>query len=238
METEAKILDYFANLLSEMSEKLIEMNVNMKRFHSHVVRLFPPGDCIPASSDPEDIFDALVKNGLMNHLHYDPPLESVAQRFGTSSDSSMMALVREYNKKLTAFTATTKLADYISKCETEDEADPDESILPNPAKYDKAYFKKLRVKLQIRITDETLKYIDDLWRSLAEHFLLPSLSALLDSVLASSLIIVWLVPDQIVQQILERISGASEFFRRHHITEVFIDDECVYKDMEEHEIVS
>ena len=238
-ESEAKLKDDFTSLLWKMSEKLIEMNVNMKDLCYHVEWLFP-GDCIPTRSDPEpgpkEIFSALMGKKLMNHLNYNPPLESIAKKFDKTADSSLLDLVENYKVKRTAFVATTSLADFISKCENEEEADPDEPL--DKTKYDKAFFRKLRLKLKIKITIETIEYIDDLWRSLADEFLLPSLSALLDKVISGSLTIVWLVQENIIQKILERIPVASDFFRRHHITEVFIDDECVYMDTEQLHVVS
>ena len=78
------------------------------------------------------------------------------------------------------------------------------------------------------MTGKTLEYVDDLWLSLAEYFLLPALSALLDNIKRGCIEVSWLIPPHFVFQIVGNLQENTSFFETKDIVEVFIEGECVY----------
>ena len=78
----------------------------------------------------------------------------------------------------------------------------------------------------------TLSYVDELWRSLAEEFDLPSLTAVIHSIIEGSLVVTWLVLPHIAEKIIANSSKATKFFRHLGIVELAI-DECIIYDAEQ-----
>lgn len=227
-ENDDRIQRSFANFVHEVLEILMRQEISMEKFRVFVAGLFPGIlKCIPFSSKLSDIFEFITDNKLWNYCHYFP-LKSVAEKFGYK-DQEMQPLIVSYEQELTGFYATTNLVDYMALCNDKD-ADPDVPLDIDPLKYNKEFFRSLSIKLEARVTDKTLHYIDQLWRALAGFFLMPSLSALLDSIVAGSLVITWLIPHHFTIQIREKSKKVSavQFFRHHRIVEVKIDDDAVY----------
>ena len=204
--------------------------IDMEEFVMFVQPLFPPTAiaCIPESEKISTIFRAITSNLLWSYFHYSP-LKSIAEEF---AEDDTQQLIESYETKLANYYATTKLADYIGLCQDEENvADPDVPLAPNPTKYDSEYFKKLTIKIGRRVTNETLQYIVDLWKAITKFFVLPSLTALLDRVVAGSLVISWFIPHLFAMQIRVNSTGgeAAAFFQAHQIVEVKIDDDCMYR---------
>ena len=231
VENEDKIQTAFAHLVRHVLELLEKQSesISVEAFRVFVVELFPPGHCIPFAEKISAIFEAISRNKLWSYSHY-TPLKSVVEEY-FRGDPNTSEMIDNYKRTLVGFYATTKIVNYIALCEErvpDDTADPDEPLDINPAKYNRDYFRKLTVKLRVRITDQTLQYIDDVWRNIAEFFLLPSLTALLDFVADGSLVISWLIPHSFAMQIEANIADAEQLFRAHTIVQVMIDDEVVY----------
>jgi hypothetical protein len=76
----------------------------------------------------------------------------------------------------------------------------------------------------------TLSYVDELWRSLAEEFDLPCLTAVIQSIVKGSLHITWYVPPHIAKKIIEKTTTAkaTPFFQKHRIALLQIDDYVIY----------
>ena len=133
--------------------------------------------------------------------------------------------------------ATSKIIDYITVLKNEEEiAEPEESLRQDLARYDKHYCKKLTIKLKARITDNCLDYIDQLWRSIAEYFSLPSLSVLLDSIHEGCIEVTWCVPTPLAFQIQTNIPDSTEFFQHREVIQVVLDDEILYDEVGMNEV--
>ena len=63
-----------------------------------------------------------------------------------------------------------------------------------------------------------------LWQSFAEEYDIPSLTAVIDKIVAGSLEVTWRVPQHIADAILPR----SKFFQSHGIVLVTIDNGIIY----------
>ena len=236
MENEADNLDHqnyekikgkFARLLIDVCKKLQNRDVNVDGFRLFVVALFPPGDCIPKSSDLHHIFEVITRNGLWNYSYYFP-LEQIVEKFA-ADDEEMKTWIKSYKNDLAGFKASTKILKFIPEVQSESSFDDSDSEQPKQAKYDQRYFQKLSFKLKVKITDHTLMYIESLWESFADYFL-PPLTAMFECVHKGCIVVVWRIPSALVPQIHQKAPQASDFFKEHRIICVKVGDMIIYEE--------
>ena len=229
-----KIKENFAKLLKDVAVKLKTIELDFETFHFFIIALFPPGKCIPKSENVIQIFEAVTQNGLWSYWHY-TPVEKIIKEYAPS-DNEMKSWVDNYRKDLSGYKATTKIADameiYSSSIEEFEETDPNQRP---PVTCDPTYLRCLSVKLKTRVTEKTLVYIDDLWLSLAEYFLLPSLSVLLDKIQRGCVEVSWLIPPHYVFQIVGNLQENAAFLQSKGIVKVLLDGECVYDGAQDEE---
>ncbi len=78
------------------------------------------------------------------------------------------------------------------------------------------------------ISRNKLWSFDDLWEVIVESFKIPSMTALLKSIVHNCLIITWLIEPSWACCILSEIFGSISFFTKHLITKVLLGDVCIY----------
>lgn len=121
--------------------------------------------------------------------------------------------------------------DYIKICSDGGEiADSEQSLRQDMARYDRQYCRRLTIKLKSHVTEKSLDYIDKFWQSIAEHFLLPSLSALLDSIQEGCIEVTWLVPTLSALQVQANIEDSTEFLKKCEVMRVILDSEILFDD--------
>ena len=222
-----KIKGSFATLVRKVTRKLKKRDVDMEDFRLYILNLFPPGDIIPDTVSVADIFEAVSCHQLWDYLNY-TPIEEIAKEFG-GDDIELRGWIDDYKSELAGFKATTKIVDYIKLCSDEQEiADSDQSLRKDIARYDSRYCRKLTVKLKSRVTEKSLDYIDQFWRSIADHFLLPSLSVLLDSIQEGCVEVTWLVPTLSALQIQANIQDSTQFLAKLEVIRVIMEGEILY----------
>ena len=173
-ENRAKIKGSFATLVTRVTDQLKKKEIDMSSFRIYVINLFPPGDIISETFSMAEIFEAISRHQLWDYSNY-VPIEGIIREFGWDNPE-LSRWMNDYKSELAGFKATTKIIDYIRVCDEEDEiADSEVSLRQHMARYDKRYCRKLTIKLKSRITEKCLDYIDQFWRSIADHFFLPSL---------------------------------------------------------------
>ena len=222
-----KIKGSFATLVRKVTRKLKKSDVDMEDFRLYILNLFPPGDIIVDTVSVTDIFEAVSRHQLWDYLNY-APIEEIAKEFG-GNDLELRGWIDDYKSELAGFKATTKIVDYIKLCSDEKEiADSDQSLREDIARYDRRYCRKLTMKLKSRVTEKSLDYIDQFWRSIADHFLLPSLSALLDSIQEGCVEVTWLVPTLSALQIQANIQDSTQFLAKLEVIRVIMEGEILY----------
>ena len=235
-ENKATIKGSFAALVHKVTEKLERRDLSIKGFRLYMVNLFPPGDIIADSLTVTDIFEAISRHRLWDYS-YCTPLEKIVDEFG-GDDLELRGWIKDYKAKLAGFKATTKIVDYIKMCSDEEEiADAEQSLREDMARYDRQYCRKLAMKLKSRVTEKCLDYIDQFWQSIADHFFLPSLPVLLDSIQEGCVEVTWLVPTLSAIQIQANILDSAAFLEESEVMRVILDDEILY-DEEGLDIVS
>ena len=177
----------------------------------------------PETSDLKKLFATVTLNDLWDYHNYSP-LERLVNQF-LPSDREVGSLMKAYKARLSGFYLTTKLINYIEYQNLSADDSDEECDQPSPKLTPKQY-KKIKVVLQLerKISQVSLDYVVKLWQSFAEEYEVPSLTAVIDSIIAGSLEVTWTVPQYIADAILPR----SKFFRSHGIVLVLIDDIIIY----------
>ena len=150
-------------------------------------------------------------------------------------DANVKKLMFEYKGQLTGFYTATKIADFIKLSDFEDSEQDPQQPLPVETYTVKDYRKlKLKLELDRKVSAVTLSYIDELWRSLAEEFDLPCLTAVIHSIIEGSLVVTWLVLPHVADKIIDSGSTAKaiKFFRCHGIVSVEIDNDTIFDDQQ------
>ena len=227
LRSQNKIQESFATLVTKVAVKLRSKELDLEVFRFFIVNLFPPGRCIPHSTNIITIFEAITENELWNFWHYSP-VEKIIKEFAPS-DENMSGLISTYKEELCGYRAATSIAEAIevySSC-IRDHEKGDRSR-PLPARQDPAYLERLTVKLKTPVAEKTLEYVHDLWISIAEYFLLPSLSVLLDNIHEGCLEVSWLIPPHYLFQIVGNLQDNASFLRSKDIMRVLHAGVCVY----------
>ena len=177
----------------------------------------------PAQLTVTEIFSTITHKRLWDYSDYSP-IDEICNEYG-KEDEEFQGWIQKYKADLAGFKATTKIIDYIE--ELDSIADPEESIMQHRGVYDKNYRNKLTMKLHSKITDKSLEYIDSFWRSVADHFLLPSLPVHLESIRRGCTEITWLVPIQAASKIESTLRSIT-FLQQFQVSKVTLDDRVLY----------
>ena len=217
----------FGELLEDSCMKLREKGVDMKNFCHFLGGLFPPGDWIPESPSVDEVFDFITHHKLWDYWNFFP-LAMIVDKY-LSKDKEMKAKIETYKTDLASYKATTKIVDYIKIVASESSSDDSsEEQTPVKLKYNRRYYCKLSAKLDMKFTDHTLEYLDDIWKEFAGLFNLPSIVALLDCICERSILIVWYIQSHFAPQIFKTAPHSVDFYLKHHITRVEFDGVCIY----------
>ena len=226
-ENRQAITAKFATFQTKVCDKLCRNGVDNEQFRLFVTNQFPPGDCIPPSpASLTEIFKAITYHGLWNFLHCSP-LVHIVQRFGTS-DPEMKGWVETYKKDLKAYLIVTTLQDYVDTADL-DIADPPPA---RRARYDPRYYRSVEWKMSF--VDHSLQYLTEVWKLFSCRYLMPDSppTALLDRVRRGCFVVTWLIPSNLIPSLIKRAQIDTEFFQKHHILRVTV-QECVYVEVKE-----
>ena len=221
-ENMAKIKHSFATLVGKVTGKLEKRSqaIDMKRFRLHILTVF--GDVIAGALSMPDIMASVSRHQLWDYSCC-TPIEKIAEEFG-GDDGELREWISSYKSELSGFKATTKIVDYIKVCnEEQDIADSSQSIKEDMKRFNRLYCRKLTFKLKSHVVGKSLGYIDELWRSIADHFLLPSLTSLLDSIHEGCMCVTWLVPTLSALQIQANIQDSADFLEQLEVVRVMMD---------------
>lgn len=229
-------VNYF-KLIKKISSNLTKVAPDMSEFHQFLVDLLDAGD-LPKAKSVKDIFDILTQKKYwgFTDVNY---LESIVELFSDDYEAQNMKMIKEYKEDLAGFKIATKITDFIhsdkeNKIDGMSESEEYTSIMADAAKYDEKYRKKLSFKLaegkglNVKISMKSLQYIEKLWDSLCDQFEMPSLPKVLDSIVAGSIIVTWLVRHVQARKILDKISCAVDFLKDEFIVGVFLEDVRIY----------
>lgn len=218
-----KIKALFSALLLKVQKTLQSNNVDPDDVRQFLVAFFKQE--FTDAKDLGKVFTAATVNNHWDHNNYSP-LEKLADHF-LHNNPSVESSMRDYKAQLSGFHMTVKIVDFMEYQKlTANDSDDDSDQAEQLQKLTKKQYRRIKVvlKLDRKISDLSLLYVDTLWRSIADEYELPSLTAVLEKIVTGSIEISWLVPAYVAEMITQR----TKFFRKHHIVLVFIDDIILY----------
>ena len=204
---------HFSDLVMKVRSAMEENKVKTLNIREFLLNFFE-GDCnIPEVDNLRKIFESLSTAKLWNYEHYDP-LEQLTESF-LPEDNPARVHMTEYVCRLTAFSATTKIMDYIKVSQIEDAEEDNQQFC---LKKSNTFYRKLGVKLKVNnLSELTLKFVYDIWKALQRKFDLPSLTAVIDHISEGSLCITWLILPHIVNRIKASLYKSLDFIQQHNI---------------------
>ena len=228
-----KIKGQFASLQLEVRSAMEARRIKASDVHQFLVSFFQSECCIPEAPDLTKLFNIITEAKLWRYDHYGP-LQELAEKF-LPDDNPARKLVDEYKNQLSGFYTTTKIIDFIDLSEvddSDDDSDDDTQQALSPKKYNKKFYRELKVTLKldrtIKLSDVTISYVDTLWKALIKEFNLPPLTTVLKKIVSGSLIITWLVPPQVSTVIAASYFKALRFYQQHNIVQVQLDGHALY----------
>ncbi len=231
------IRGHFADLTVKVTRRLKTINIDVDDFRVYLTSRFGCGNFISSISSVSEMIDAVTRKPLWNYYNY-LAIEGIIKYFVGKEDSEMIGWMEEYKTRFTAFKVTTKIADYINDC-TDDELidNAGETFDDYQKLYDIKFYCTLSLKLKskssiLRVDENRLSYIDELWTSISDHFLLPPLPILLEKIRKGCIEVTWIVPVTIALTInLKATSQRSiEFYRQKNIVQIMMNDIAVFND--------
>ena len=180
------------------------------------------------------IFNALTKYGLWDYINY-YLLQSIIVEFA-SDDNELKSMIEQYQKDLTGYVLSLKIQTYLDVTHspwpivtTGDSETSAEEIVPAlPPQQKCELFTKLSLKIDVNVSDHTLSYVIDLWKSLAKQFALPQPAMILDNIAEGCLGVTWLIPANLVEYVAKMAHKTSTVFAEKHILRVMLDERCIY----------
>ena len=163
------------------------------------------------------IFDSIAKYGLWDYLIFDL-VGSLVEHF-TEKDQICLELLADYQRDFTGYLLTTEIVHYIAaKRGVGPTAMPPENI---PSE---ELCSKLTVKLAIDVTTHSLKYVEEVWKTLLRRSQLPKHTLLLRDIAESSLMITWLFPKSKAAKVADAILGNAHELQLKKAYSVTIDE--------------
>lgn len=228
----------YSKLNRKIAKKLAEVVEDMEEFHQHILDtfVFKAGDTVREADSVQKIFKLLSEKSYWNFLDVSN-LEGIVEEFGGKFLKESKLLINEYKEELKGYKTAIKIAEFMEQQKEDESGDVSvdyTSLEEDQEKYDMKYRTKLSVKLaekkqtSIKISLQSLFYVEKLWDSLCLDFNLPSLPHVLDDIIKGSIIIHWIVQHQVTWKILEEINDHVGFFEREAIMNVCLEGVCVY----------
>ncbi len=175
--------------------------------------------------DLEGFFSIAQKYDELNMWHYDSLEKTLKGMF--KHDKKISLIFNEYEDTLTKVLTTIKIIEFIRNKEMED------SLTVGKAKehfkiHESPYCIQLGMKININIEEQSLEYVQKLWKSLQRRFYLEEATVLLEDIRDACIQIVWRVPKRVCSTIMNKVQSSIDFFVAHHIRIIWIDKQIIY----------
>ena len=229
------IKDKFASLLSLASRVLQGKNIDNSNLQQCLSACYLPGEnsndakeinpsrfiveVLDSAQSLSEIFQSLLVQGLLSYKNF-YILRSIVNWYA-SDESEMKNKLREYEEALAGYVLVVKMKDYLDA-----ELQQGEQSQPDPKLFD-----ELSVNLKVNVKENMLKYVNELWDSLAYQVKLPVTALPFHRVAKGCVEITWLVPFHLTPFTTRRLQESSDYFQQENILRVTIAGRCVYKEL-------
>lgn len=222
----------YAILITSIAEKLEEMNISFRSFRLYIATFFPKQKqhLLSKASNVFEVFEVLA--GVPN-WKYDSmsAIESVCKHFGRG-DKFLRKMINDYKSELAGFRAVTKIVDYIKFNNSKESNHDHDNVMSTQeamAEYDENYCSKLSIKLNEKIKNESLSYIDHLWASLSYYLFLPELPVTLQSICEGCIQVTWFIPTIVAQKLKIQEETFIEVAHEYEIAQANINGDVFFK---------
>ena len=180
----------------------------------------------------DEIFRALGKYKLWDYINY-YLLQSIIEAFA-GDDKELNGMMEQYQEDLTGYVLTLRIQTFleathcqrsIATSDSDNSAAADEKVATLPPH---KLFKKLTVKCDVNVTNHTLGYVNDLWRSLAKQFALPQPAMILQNIAEGCIGITWLIPGNLVEHVTRMAQETTNMFAEENVLRVTLEEQCIY----------
>ena len=183
---------------------------------------------VESASSLDEIFRALSKHGLWDYLNY-YLLQSIIEAFA-DDDKELNGMMEQYQQDLTGYILTLRIQTYLDATKhpiaTSDNDNSTDEVVPLQQDY--MLFRNLTVKCEVNITNHTLSYVINLWRSLAKQFALPQPAMILHKVAEGCIGITWLIPANLVKYVTKMARETTNTFAEENVLRVTLEEQCIY----------
>ena len=179
----------------------------------------------------DEIFRALSKYKVWDYLNY-YLLQSIIEEFA-SDDDVLNDMMEQYQRDLTGHVLTQKIQTYLDAnkypvATSDSESSADENFTSLLPKQKHKLYKKLSAEVKANITDHSVKYVYDLWQSLANQFRLPRPAMILHRIAEGCICITWLISTNLITHITRMVRETSDMFAEKQIQRVMLEEQCIY----------
>jgi len=226
----------FTSLLCLAKQKLKSLQIDVEDLRLHLIVEYSPSDSLGASAggnistilgaatNIDAIFSALTTHRLWDHLNYHL-LQSIVKEFA-SGDEELKLQVEQYQRDVTEFLVSTKIKDYMEAVRSDTLAAESMLEAPNPE-----LFSELSFKMDAKIMEYPLQYVDNLSKVLAEQFHLPVSMLLFHKITESCLTVNWRVLSNLVPFLRTKVPESASFLGQTQVLKVTLlsdREECLY----------
>ena len=234
----------FSILVTKSRRKLQSRKINVDDVQMFLITLYSSPDSkdgsdtvtavVECARSLDEIFRALSKHRLWDYINY-YLLQSIIEQFA-DDDDELKQMMEQYQKDLTGHVLTLRIQTYLDATHFEypiamsdSEISADEEIITSlPPQQKHEFFKKLTTKYKVNVTDHTLSYIIDLWRSLANQLALPRPAMILHDIAEGSIGITWLIPANLVKHITQMAQETTNMFAEENVLSVTLEERSIY----------
>ena len=176
----------------------------------------------------DKIFRALSKHRLWDYINY-YLLQSIIEAFA-DDDKELKDMMKQYQEDLTGHILTLRIQEYLDATKhpiaTSDSGNSTDDVIPLQQKC--KLFRKLTAKYKVNVTDHTLGYVINLWRSLAKQFALPRPAMILHEVAEGCIGITCLIPVNLVKYVTQMAQETTNMFAEEQVLKVMLEEQCIY----------
>ena len=168
------------------------------------------------------LFDLITQHGIWDYWNFDLA-GSLVEHF-TQKDQICLDLLADYQRDITGYLLTTEIVHYIAaKRGAGPAATPPENI---PSE---ELCSKLTVKLAIDVTTHSLKYVEEVWKTLLRRSQLPKHTLLLWDIAEGSLMITWLFPKCKAAELADAILRNTHELRLKRVFLITINKSVIFQ---------
>ena len=225
-KNEQRLKSKFSSLVIRLSQRFKELKLDFVHLqtylstfgceHERFVDDVQHRDTVP------QLFNAISHHKIWDYLNFD--LASYLIQEFAKDDQICVELLADYQRDFTGYLLTTEIVHHIAaKRGAGPTATPPESI---PSE---ELCLKLTVKLAIDVTTHSLKYVEEVWKTLLRRSQLPKHTLLLRDIAESSLMITWLFPKSKAAELADAILRNAHELRLKRVFVITINKSVIFQ---------